>query len=541
MSDDLEMRFNPKTIEHLGARLYSQLPPVLAELIANAYDADASKVKLTLKDEDGSEKEIIVEDDGEGMSFEEINEEFLQIGRNRREKQKSEKTAKGRMIIGKKGLGKLSFFGIALEIEISTKKNGKENVFRMVWEDIMKEEDTYKPTIVKRNATCSPDVSGTKITLWRIERKSRFSPEDIAKSLSRLFIIDPDFQIEIIHNAGDVIKVSNEMRYADLDIEFEWEIPKNYKGKGNYFGAQKITGRLIATKKPIKPNMRGITLFSRSKLVNLPESFSPGGTSSHFFSYLTGELRVDFIDYLRPDVIATSRQSLNWEHEETRKLQERLIELVKWLERDWRKKRNEKRNQEIDDAAGINIAKWLKTVPSKLHKPVRFLLKAFVESEMPDDKRTKAVKNIYAVLPLYPLYHWRHLHREVKSASKKYYEKGDYYKAAEEALKRYMKVVKRKSGYSKKADRSMMFDVFGPGKKLQVAAQKSQGYQFDQDTIDNIENGQKFLSGGVVAGFRNPLNHEEIEDLKDSGLFTKSDCLDLLSLLSHLFRRLDDA
>jgi hypothetical protein len=46
---------------------------------------------------------------------------------------------------------------------------------------------------------------------------------------------------------------------------------------------------------------------------------------------------------------------------------------------------------------------------------------------------------------------------------------------------------------------------------------------------------------GIVTGGRNPVSHEEITDLKTSGLFSEIDCLDALSLLSHLYRRLEDA
>ena len=44
-----------------------------------------------------------------------------------------------------------------------------------------------------------------------------------------------------------------------------------------------------------------------------------------------------------------------------------------------------------------------------------------------------------------------------------------------------------------------------------------------------------------MIGARNHIAHEEISELHDSGLFIEKDCLDILSLLSHLFRRLDDA
>lgn len=49
MSEVLKMTFDPKTIEHLGVKMYSTLPPALAELISNAYDADAGKVILEFK------------------------------------------------------------------------------------------------------------------------------------------------------------------------------------------------------------------------------------------------------------------------------------------------------------------------------------------------------------------------------------------------------------------------------------------------------------------------------------------------------------
>ena len=89
-----------------------------------------------------------------------------------------------------------------------------------------------------------------------------------------------------------------------------------------------------------------------------------------------------------------------------------------------------------------------------------------------------------------------------------------------------------------------MLSVFGKDKAiLSVSSQykKSDGSEFSQSTKENIEEGQKFMSAGMMSGVRNPIAHEEIRELKRSGLFTENDCLDMLSLLSHLFRRLDDA
>ena len=57
MSKVLKMKFDISTIKHLGVNLYSTLPPILSELIANAWDADATEVTIYLNDQ--NEKNII--------------------------------------------------------------------------------------------------------------------------------------------------------------------------------------------------------------------------------------------------------------------------------------------------------------------------------------------------------------------------------------------------------------------------------------------------------------------------------------------------
>jgi hypothetical protein len=91
-------------------------------------------------------------------------------------------------------------------------------------------------------------------------------------------------------------------------------------------------------------------------------------------------------------------------------------------------------------------------------------------------------------------------------------------------------------------ERALIQAVFG-GKKLSVTKRyrKTDGSSFDSRTIDNIESGQHYLSEGIVVGGRHPLQHEEHLELRKTGLFSEKDCLDFLSLLSHLFKRLEEA
>lgn len=544
----LKMTFDPATIEHLGIQMYSTLPPVIAELIANAHDADAPVVEICLKD-DGPVKEIIVSDKGTGMSFDEINDKFLRIGRNRRLEEGSQTTAGGRKIIGKKGLGKLSFFGIASEIEIITKKNGKENSFLMNWEKIKHTKDKdYHPDIIKKDGDCAPDDHGTQIILRGLHRESPFDPEALSIALSKIFIVDEKFQVKIRHNSENPILVQNEKKYEGLEKEVEWNIPKDISMASDYPRRTEIKGHLIATAKPIpsRTNMRGVTLFSRKKLVNAPEYFSES-TSSHFFSYLTGWLEVDFVDDLEEDVITTGRQSLRWGRPEMVDLRDYLRQLMNWLERDWREKRDAIRKKKITEATGVNTEEWFSKLPEELRGKVESIVQAIIkESELPEEIGVKAVRSFHDIVPEYPKYHWRYLHPEVQRVSKTYYENKNYYTAFLEAAKRYVEAVRTKSCITQQEDRPVMEQAFKcdpPGPILSVTDnfKKSDGTDFKQRTLDDIKEAQKMFSVGIVCGGRNVIDHEEIEELRTSGLFREEDCLDALSLLSHLFWRLDNS
>ena len=543
------MTFTPNTIEHLGVRMYSTVPPVLAELIANSYDADAKSVTVRLKD--AGEKEIVVIDNGHGMTAEEINNKFLRIGRNRRDEEESQDSPGGRKVIGKKGLGKLSFFGVAHEIEVRTVKEGLRNTFVLNWDAILKHEEgqdptkqrNYSPEVVEYKADANGELNGTTITLRSIQRETEFDAEAIADSLSKIFIIDSDFKISVQRNDDPEITIDNDRKYDSLAMEVEWDVPDDIV-PSEYLKEKGIIGHLMATEKPISPktNMRGITLFSRKKLVNAPDYFSES-TSSHFYSYLTGYLEVDFIDDLDDDVIGTNRQSLDWKHPATAELREQLGAVVNWLERDWRKKRAEKRKESVGKATGINLDDWLGKMPGDVSEKVRPIVEALVdEGELPDETNQKIVKKFHSLVPEYPQYHWRHLHPEIKRVSKGYYETGDYYTAFLESAKRYIAAVRKKSASTVRDDTPMMDAVFNmnaPVLSVTDSYKKIDGTDFPDDTIKNIKNAHHKFSSGIVLGGRNVVAHEEVVELRETGLFSEEDCLDMLSLLSHLFERLD--
>ena len=231
MSDKkFEMTFDPNVINHLGIQMYSTLPPVIGELIANAYDAEAENVNILLNDT--NEKEIRIIDDGHGMSYDEVIEKFLKIGRNRRELEQSEKSINGeRYVIGKKGIGKLSFFGIAQNILINTVQNNRITSFELNWDDLKeqgKQTGRYEPKLINQEEKCEKK-HGTEIILSKISRKSKFDSDSLAFSLARSFQIfnESNFCTRIFHDDEeiDVSPIKNELRYKDIDEFLSWSFP----------------------------------------------------------------------------------------------------------------------------------------------------------------------------------------------------------------------------------------------------------------------------------------------------------------------------
>ncbi|MCY4328116.1 MAG: ATP-binding protein, partial [Rhodobacteraceae bacterium] len=106
------MTVDLNVLNHLGIRLYSSIPAVLSEAVANAWDADAERVDIIVTNDS-----IVITDDGHGMTTTDINAKFLKVGYQRR-KDDMAKSPRGRAVLGRKGIGKLSLFSIANTIEV---------------------------------------------------------------------------------------------------------------------------------------------------------------------------------------------------------------------------------------------------------------------------------------------------------------------------------------------------------------------------------------------------------------------------------------
>ena len=547
MTNDIRLEFEPRTIEHLGLQMYSHLPNAIAELVANSYDADATEVTVQILNVDGQE-EVLVIDNGHGMSDSDLATKYLRIGRNRRIDPDGGKSESGRRLVsGKKGIGKLALFGIGTTIRLETKRSTAtaSMVLKLDWDEMLKSSGYYYPKVSRGDKPAS--WSGTMISLGGLRRASKVDAEALARGLSRLFNYgDSEFTITVVSASGQKYQVTRDLRINADNVDFTWTIPGSFGSAVDaYVAEKKITGLVVASKKPLRQAMRGVTLYANGRLINEPEFFG-SAESSFAFSYLTGYIDVDFLDELVPDVIASDRRAINWELESTNELRLRFVELLTVIASEWRTERAKRKRERAEGRQDKSFESWTSSVKGPERQPLERMLSTIVspDVDIPENLQDELVEDLERLAPPFADLLWRHLHPDVQAPAQPDYELGRYFHAIDEAIKRYVTDVEIKSKISDQSAYSLMMSAFGHSKsKLHVFHKyfAISENNISASTAENVEEGHKFLSAGLIRAVRNPLAHQEKEKLLSCGAFTHEDCLDALSLLSHLRRRLDDA
>ncbi len=200
LNAELKLPFRPRArlLQLLGDQLIGTPRLAVFELVKNAYDADAETVIVTLKDIQGQNSTIIVEDDGDGMTLETIRDIWLVPGHDHRQAQRRalQRTRLSRLPLGEKGLGRFAVHKLGDQIELITRaKDNPECVASIDWDVLIKEPflsdaevtiRTREPEIFKGTAT------GTRMTISRL-RETNWTRGDVRRLFRQITSISSPF------------------------------------------------------------------------------------------------------------------------------------------------------------------------------------------------------------------------------------------------------------------------------------------------------------------------------------------------------------
>lgn len=389
-----EMTVDLNVLEHLGINLYSNIAAVLTEAVANAWDADASSVQIRV---DPNNDWIEIEDDGIGMSVDDLNGKYLRVGYRRRDEDAEHgcRTAKGRPAMGRKGLGKLSLFSIANVIEVQSAKDGDTRGFRMSVPGIHKavqEKRPYHPEPLASDALAV--TQGTKIVLREIKRQRLGKGvAALRKRLARRFSIIGQangFEIKIdgqpitAADRGDLPKAQFLWTFDGYEPEVStiahvMERESLSARFGAWDSAWRVSGWLGTARKPKDldddeaGNLNGIVVFARGRLFheNVLDRLNDGRL---YTKYLTGQIEADFLDADdQPDIATSDRQRVQEDDERYTQLIAFLGSQLNKLEKrwnEWRRKHEVEKAKEYSPA----LAEWLETLPEGYRKSAETLI-----------------------------------------------------------------------------------------------------------------------------------------------------------------------
>ena len=310
--------------------------------------------------------ELVVKDDGSGMSFTECQGRFLNIGYARRGNKGIELSKqKKRRILGRKGIGKFAGFGIARVVRIETisGENGERTIFEMDMsklraDDYVNREGTEVDLIEYEG----PDVlrqqeHGTTVRLKQLVLPQRRQPKTFARSMARRFLLHQtaaDFRILV---NDEPLPDADELLPVQFSFPTEYrteELPSDLKLSGDW-GIEIVRGEQVRWRvrfyhEPIgEEELRGISVFAGGKMVQTPFFFNLSGglPGQHGQQYISGQIQVDALDEQQADLVAPERQRVNWDHPLASHIQQWGQQRLRQLLSLWRSRRGEEREKQL--------------------------------------------------------------------------------------------------------------------------------------------------------------------------------------------------
>ncbi len=403
--DPFTMTLSLNVLNHLGIKLYSNLPAVLSEAVANAWDADATMVSV---DVDTAIETITITDNGIGMTPEEVNARFLHVGYRRRDDLTSGAGARSplheRPVMGRKGLGKLSLFSIAQVVEVQTAAGrplGDKTVSPVVCGFVMDLDDieaaihgeavpsTADPPVESAPRSYHPEplpseqlvvTEGTRIVLTRLKKDPAKTAAFLRRRLARRFsMLGSSFELSI--NSVAVSPADRDLtkyaRYiwlygpddyrqrvraglvAGVVVEDRSSITVGGQELYGWIGTARVTTELREQDEEGE-NLNRIAVLVRGKLAqeDVLRALQVGGL---FNQYLIGELHADFLDADDEEDIATSnRQAIVEDDPRFERLLRFAGAEVRYIGTAWNRLRERDGEKEARSIAAVDA--WFKTL-----------------------------------------------------------------------------------------------------------------------------------------------------------------------------------
>lgn len=243
-------RVDPRLATLLGEG-YRSSEHAIKELIDNAWDADATRVEISLPEACTTDP-VVVSDNGSGMTSNEVERDYLVIANDRRTRKGEHTHGLHRLVRGRKGIGKFAGLMVADVMEIETRTRGTKTHLRIRKEDLPSSVDLEAIDLPISTANCNPDEHGTAVRLYSLSQALAFPSPD---RLKQLLVLDygrnEEFELVVNGNAVSVDDIPGQsfVEEAELPVvgfvRLAFTIAEGKKPLKQAGVAIRVTGKVI--------------------------------------------------------------------------------------------------------------------------------------------------------------------------------------------------------------------------------------------------------------------------------------------------------
>jgi hypothetical protein len=433
---DFRMTIQGGVLENLGIRMYTKLGKVLVEFAANAFDSDSPFVDIVfdvpaissaraivrsaalarlaaeqkmaetattrsrkpkrkahvIVDPLPDEITIVIRDNGHGMTAQEMAARFLPLNRNRRkettggEENDFYSEAGKRLVMGRKGIGKLSAFGVAARMIIRSKRANQDfwTELDLQANNLMVTENITNVSIPHKYVDATKDdISrhGTEITLSGLRCDSmNFTVHEIMEVLNQTFYPIKPEEFDIRINGNPLVKIP-----PDLEFWYPSDMAKDDMAtdtvKDPEWGEISFKYRVQFRERSLPADKRGVYVYSKNRLAMEPTLLGLNSGMHNFMAhqYMECIVESDDIDNLNIDIIGTNRSSIIQNSDLVKAFLDRLTQIMKDAVNAQSAFRDSQADEEIETApAAEELRRILKTIAPSQRKSARTLARSFI-------------------------------------------------------------------------------------------------------------------------------------------------------------------
>ncbi|WP_281269186.1 ATP-binding protein [Thiocapsa rosea] len=264
---------------------YRSSEAALKELVDNAWDADAETVRISLPKPMASES-IVIDDDGTGMTDEELTREYLLIASDRTQRRGQFTAGKHRKAKGRKGIGKFAGLMAAHTMRLETWARGRKAVFSLSAADFEAADDIERLAIEVVAQPSDERAHGTVITLTDLNQGLSFpDPDRLRQLLIQDYGREDGFRILVDGKPLDVDDIQGAFgeHQADLDavgpVRLRFAISDGKRGLRRPGISIRVGGKVVG-----KPDFFGLDEaddFPRKLLSKLYGEIEADGLADH--------------------------------------------------------------------------------------------------------------------------------------------------------------------------------------------------------------------------------------------------------------------